>query len=1112
MSTQPAGSRSGTATILFTDLVGSTAQRVQLGEDAAEALRRAHDRLLAAAVAAHHGTVAKSVGDGIMATFPGAADAVAAAVAIQQAVDGHNRRGPPVPLVVRVGISLGDVTWEQGDCFGTPVIEAARLCGVAEGGQILVADLVRLTARGRGGHTFTPVGPVALKGLPEPVVACAVAWEPLEHVGLPLPPRLGTRPPFAMFGRGAEAEALALAWAKAKDGQRQVVLVAGEPGIGKTRLAVEAARAAHADGGTVLFGVCDEDVGLPYRSFVEALRYYVAHGPDAVLAAHIQTHRGELARLVPELARRLPDVPAPQVAEAETERFLLFEAVTGLLAGASRESPIVLLLDDLHWAGAPELLLLKHLVRSAEPMRLLVIGTYRDTELSRIHPLAAVLADLRTEVGVERMSLHGLDDAAVEALVAAAARHELDEALVALAHAIRRETEGNPFFIGEVIRHLAESRALFQERGRWTYRGEIAGLGIPEGVREVIGRRLGRLSAATSRMLALAAVIGRHFDVALLAKIAEASEDAVLDALDEATAAALVTEVRGSPEQFTFRHALIRDTLYGELSAPRRARLHQRVGEALEDLVRATPGARIEELAYHWLAATRAADVGKAVGYTRQAGERALAGLAFEEAAAHFERALGVLEPRDASAERLRCDLLLALGDAQRRAGDTRYRETVAKAAEVARALGEGERLARAALASARPGGAMASANLVDETLIALYEEASAALGDADSLLRARVLGQLAVELIQTPHRERRDALSREAVAIARRLGDQTGLAQVLGLRFLAMNDPFTLAERLELAAELAALAGELASTELGWWAAHQRTGALLESGDIGGAERALREAERLAGELRQPFCTWFTRIGRAMLAVMRGAPDAEAQVLATFELGTAGGQPDAPTAFGAQLSFLRHNQGRLAELADATRANVEAMPHMPAWRAALARLYSETDQVAAAREQVDILRVNGFDPPLNWTWTTYMVTLSEAVCDLHGQSAAEVLYERLRPVAGQVDLLAVMLASSGSYALYCGMLAACLHRWEDAARHFADALAMNERLGARPYVVRTRRAWAAMLLDRGAPGDAARARDLIAAGRSEAETLGMARELVRFERLTERMERTRTD
>src|SRR5215470_9341897 len=208
MSADPAGSHAATATILFTDLVGSTAQRAALGEEAAEALRRVHDRLLGDAVAADRGAVAKHVGDGIMATFAGAAEALAAAVAIQQAIAQHNRRA--TPLAVRIGVSLGDVTRENGDYFGTPVIEAARLCAAAEGGQILVADLVRLTARGRGGHTFTPVGPVVLKGLPDPVVACTVAWEPLEHVGFPLPPRLATRSRFAMVGRSAETEALAL--------------------------------------------------------------------------------------------------------------------------------------------------------------------------------------------------------------------------------------------------------------------------------------------------------------------------------------------------------------------------------------------------------------------------------------------------------------------------------------------------------------------------------------------------------------------------------------------------------------------------------------------------------------------------------------------------------------------------------------------------------------------------------------------------------------------------------------------------------------------------------------------------------------------------------------
>jgi class 3 adenylate cyclase len=1105
MPAQAAGSRSGTATILFTDLVGSTELRTRLGEERAEAHRGAHHRLLAEAIAAHRGTLHDDLGDGIMASFAGAADAVAAAVAIQQAITADGRRAEEAAVGVRVGISAGDVAWEGDHPHGMPLVEAARLCAAAGGGQILAADIVRVLARGRGGHTFSPLGEMQLKGLPEPVSTCEVKWEPLREVGLPLPPRLATKAPLAMFGRAAESEVLAAAWAKAKDGQRQLMLIAGEPGIGKTRLATEAALAAYAEGGTVLLGTCDEDVNLPYQPFVEALRHYVTHASEEVLAAHVREHKGELVRLAPDLARRVPDLPAPQVAEAETERYLLFEAATGLLSAASQRQPLVLILDDLHWAGAPELLLLKHILKTGMPLRLLVIGTYRDTDLTRTHPLTAMLADWRRETGVERIALHGLDEAAVVGLVTAAAGHELAEPGIALARALHRETEGSPFFIGEILRHLSESRAIYQEGNRWTYKGDIAGLGIPEGIKEVIGRRLNRLSEETNRVLGLAAVIGRQFDVALLARITDTSEDRVLDALDEAAAAALVSEVPGTADRFAFSHALIRTTLYEELTAARRARLHRRVGEALEELTAGKPETRIDELAHHWLAATQVADAAKAIGYARQAGERALANLAFEEAAAHYERALSVLAPHDRAGEELRCDVLLALGDVQRRAGSTSYRDTVAKAVAAARALGDGERLAHAALLNARPGGFMANANVVDDGLVTLYEEARTALGDGDSLLRARLLGQLAVELVYTSHRERRDALTREAVAIARRLGDRNGLAHVLSLRLIAMNEPFTLTERLDLTAELTALAEALGSSELAWHAAFHRTGALLESGDIEGAEHALVEVERLAGELRQPYYTWWAHTGRAMLALMRGAPDAEAKVFATFQLGMAAGQPEAH-AFGAQLYVLRHDKGRLIELADAVRANAEGQPHVPAWRAGLARLYSETDQLAAAREQIDMLRVTGFDAPLNWAWTTYMVNVSEAVCELQDRSAAAVLYERLRPIAGQVDVLAVTVGSSGSYAFWCGLLAACLARWDDAERHFGDALAMNERLGARPYAVRTRRAWASMLLDRDAPGDRGRARELIAAGRAEAETLGMARELVRFERLTERL------
>src|SRR5262249_44012338 len=317
-------------------------------------------------------------------------------------------------------------------------------------------------------------------------------------------------------------------------------------------------------------------------------------------------------------------------------------------------------------------------------------------------------------------------------------------------------------------------------------------------------------------------------------------------------------------------------------------------------------------------------------------------------------------------------------------------------------------------------------------------EEASAALGEGDSLLRARVLGQLAAELVYTPERERRHARSREAVALARRLGDPLGLGQVLALRLQAIYDPFTLAERLDLTAELVALAARVGSSELAWHAAWHRVGALLESGDIVGAEQSLAEVERVAGELRQPFYKWYAQLGRAMLAILRGAPDAEAEAVAAFELGMAGGQPDAADAFGAQVYTLRSVQGRLAEFLDILRANADAQPHVPAWRALLAQAYCDTDQMAEARAQVDALRIGGFDDPPSVQWTGTMVALSHVVSDLQNRVAAAVLYERMQPIANQAEAFAVDIASNGSYAQNCGMLAACLGRWDDAERHFA--------------------------------------------------------------------------
>jgi tetratricopeptide (TPR) repeat protein len=603
-------------------------------------------------------------------------------------------------------------------------------------------------------------------------------------------------------------------------------------------------------------------------------------------------------------------------------------------------------------------------------------------------------------------------------------------------------------------------------------------------------------------------VIGLEFELKVLKHVAEMPEVTVMDALDEATSAALVAEAQGGAYAFT--HMLVRATLYEALNSTRRARMHERVGTALEQL--AYSGRYIDELARHWMAAATVGDAAKAINFARQAGDRALAGLAFEQAAKYYEQALSMLTQPDRDVELLRCDLLMALGDAQRRAGDPNYRETVAHAVRIARSLGDARRFALSVLGNARPQFPIANQNSIDQSLITLHEEAIAALAheDEDALL-AKLSYQLAGEMMFTPQRERREELSRQAVTMARRSGDQAVLAQALHICASAINDPTTLKERLALSAEQGRLADELESLEIRWAAAFQRMGSLLESGDVEGTREMLSRMNQLASKLRQPFFNWTTDHGLAMMSVMAGAPDAERKVAAAFELGMRGGQPDAKLFYLGQLSVIRRDQGRHAELIDPLRNFADSFSHMPAWRVVLASLYCETDQLDEARAQIDKLAASGFQIPLDWTWASAVINLAQVCYDVSNQDLAALYYPQLRLVADQVAVSGMGLICYGSLAFPCGQLAACLNRWGEAEQYFDRAVKMNVRIGARPYLVRTWRAHAAMLLDRDAPDDRARAAKLIEEGRAEADRLGMRREVDRLDRLHHQMAKLKT-
>jgi len=479
--------------------------------------------------------------------------------------------------------------------------------------------------------------------------------------GIPLPPPLVATDAVDFVGREAELLHMLDVWQRAKSGHHQLLqllLIAGEPGIGKTRLSLEFARRHCAEGSTVLVGSSDEESLVPYQPFVESLAWYVRHCPETDLRAQLVAIGGgaELGPFLKELRSRIPDLPASAMVDPEGQRYRLFEAVGALLAFASRARPMLLIFDDLHWADKPTLLLLRHVIRSARTASFCIVATYRESELGRTHPLAEMLVGLRREARVTRLVLRGLDVAHVAALVDSIVG---PDAPSQLPQAVMESTDGNPFFATEMLLHLKETGAIATVGLMMGSTIELANLGLSEGIKEVIGRRLSQLSEACNRVLNVAAIIGREVDATLLEAVSDLPESELLDALEQATRAQLVSESREVSGRFEFSHALIRQTLYSELSSQRRGKLHRRVADAIERLARNMPTPPLAELAYHFSQAASAGAVDKAIDYATQAGDRAAVALAHEEAVRLFNMALHSLElkPVGPDTERLRVDL-----------------------------------------------------------------------------------------------------------------------------------------------------------------------------------------------------------------------------------------------------------------------------------------------------------------------------------------------------------------------------------------------------------------------------------------------------------------------
>jgi len=865
----------------------------------------------------------------------------------------------------------------------------------------------------------------------------------------------------SFVGRRRELAELRAAVDALVAGRGGLFLIGGEPGIGKTRLAEHALESAAASGVPVVWGRCVELEGVPpYWPWVQVLRAVSALQPDAVRLPD-PAAAAALARLLPELDAASAGGAAGAGAD---QRFLLFEAAAQVFRSATAARPLAVVLDDLQWSDAGSLALLRHLAGEVHALRLLVIATYRDVQLGRRGPLAAALPELAREPGTRRLRLQGLEETDVAEYLAGDGQSD-----PALARAVHEQAGGNPFYVGEIGRLLSVEGRL----GAWT---------LPEGVREVVGRRLDHLSEECRRALAAASVLGREFDVELLAALTGVERSSLLPLIDEAEADALIR--RGSPRTYAFAHDLIREFLYQDLPTRTRLLRHHQVAEILE---RSNPPASLPELAHHWYEAGGEASWEKAVEYAARAAAEAMEQLAYEEAARLLGMALESL-PLKTSDPLRRWRLLHDLALAQYRAG--LMRDSLAScvdAARAARELHRGDLEAKSVLVIQDVADAA-----VHPALQALCESALASAGDRYPALRAQLLAQLARILDTVGRPERNDALSREAVELAELSRDADALVAAIYARHTVASLPEGIGERRHLGTSLIEIAAGGGPPSHAAWGHLWRIDAGFQSGDLASVPSEIADLEVVVDRLRQPLFKWHLLRTQAALAQATGGFE-EALSFNDEALRAWGPAHHAMTGV-----FHRWFQGAVGlelgrpELMEPARALHELVqpPMRPSFAILSARMELGLGHDDRARELLDeSLAWLSASPPGRQSLMVAALLAEIATATgtpeqqswLHGFLAP---HGRLFIASG-----AGAVACFGSVARVAGMLDAALGRLGEAAEELEEAITANRRAGAAPY---TAHAQLELARVKAQQGRAAEAAELARAAGRTAQRLGM--------------------
>jgi class 3 adenylate cyclase/ATP/maltotriose-dependent transcriptional regulator MalT len=1060
-----------------------------------------------AVIAAHQGRVIDMSGDSVLAAFETATGAVQAALAIQQQITAsHDTHEPRRRMQFRIGVHVGEVIEKtDGSICGDGVNVAARLQTLARPGSIAVSEAIHDVVRNKVDAHFTDQGQHRLKNIDRPVRvftvnlhgSAGISPGQLKPDGAsqhqPAPESasanaVAAQHASALFiGRHQEMIELAAALASARSGRGQVMMLAGSGGMGKTRLAQQLAALAEADGVPVLWGRCLEEPGAPpYWPWRQLIRGYLRASGDPDPQRTFGPALADIASIVPDLAEGLA-APAPEASTGDSaqSRFRLFDAVVGFLRRAVQRVPLLLIFEDLHWADATSLRLLAFLAAEMHDFPLMVLGTYRDSEVSRRHTLFDTLGELARSPAYRRLELGGLSSHETEAFMRAAGN--LSTGFVDAIHA---RTEGHPLFLQETLRFLKDGRSASD--GLSSVDDAQALSLIPAGVREVIGKRLNRLALPAVNLLSIAACIGRSFDLDLLARLEpDKTEDEILTTLEDALAVQLV-ETNPETHQFRFSHGLIRETLYDDMLGLRRARLHLRIGNLLEERSGADDDIALPQLAYHFSEAGPGAASAKALDYARRSGERAAKLLAFEEAARLFQLALQLQKKHFPAEEHQRCSLLLRLGDIHLSLGDgASARKAFSQAAEIARAHGLSPLFAQAAIGFERTDIVAARSG---EPAVALLLEAIE-LHHTDDLVKVELLARLCRAYVYSDRESEAKEAHRHAVALARQIGDQAGLYAALASIAAASYWPDMLHARLAAVTEAWSIAK-----------AHNFSlpvvdclpfflGALINIGDAPALRRLLDQGMHIANENRAPYLLTLCRHTEALVAINEGRfDDAETWAQHALESGRRLSEDQAASVFGMQMFCLRREQGRLREALPMLEHFVRNIEQSRTWIPGLALLYAELDMREPCQAQFDSLPWHrATNAPRDVSTLTAMLFAAEVCTYLADAKHAHLLYPLLEPLAGIQLMVDFGGPCLGSADRLLGNLASVMTQWTVAQAHFERAMEMNRAAGARVWLAHTGHDYAAMLLHRETEGDAGQARTLLDEALVESSALGMA-------------------